>query len=125
MITISEFRKLPYIEHFNLYNYDIRCICPYVDVRWNILENWKVKPQKVVNGMPLGDFNVEEFNNYDEDLIKQMFVDIMDIDASDITITGKSVIIRNFDQYQNNLDDLVMDKIDLENNIIYVLLSDD
>ncbi len=124
MITLKEFKKLPYIDNFHLYNYDIRCICPFVDVRWNILENWKVEPQKVVNGMSLGDFNLEEFSNYNEDLIKQMLVDIMNIDASDITITSKSAIIRNFDQYQRDLDNLIIDKIDLENNIIYLVLND-
>lgn len=125
MITLGEFRKLPYIDHFNLYNYTVNCICSRENLRWYVFRNWLSHPEIRINGESVQEFDENSFDDYDEEYVIEMLEKLWNIDRADIDSSRHSVVIKNFDQYSNSLDEYELDKIDLENNVLWLILPKD
>lgn len=122
MITLSQFKALPYIANFCEDDYVIKCTFSYKDMGALIKEEWKAKKDKIINELTYYDFNERRLKEFDDEEIDNFIDYLLNINLEDISYASEGIIVDNFNKYEANISEYHLDYIDLENNVIMLTI---
>lgn len=121
-MTVKEFRKQPFIQHFFLYAYYVNGIFDKTTLNAYIYRN---TDKTVINNINIADFISNDLNEYSSTDIVDLVHTVLHFDEADIDPVGRCVIIKNIDSYMDTdtIDDCEISELDLANNTLSLIVS--
>lgn len=119
-MKVREFRHLPFLQNFNINEYEQ---IGYVDEHNIKLMIFRHSLNEVEEGINIAEFMETDIHQYSIEAITNLISKVLDIEPADLDVLGSYIIINNLDEYVATINDYDILELDIENKVLKLIVT--